>query len=92
MNDITIQFLRNVNGWKRGDIVTVQNDPFTENMVKNGFATVLSSTVPHPLEEPSLKASRAEWARFLEEQGVEIHPQASRRSLIDQWRGVENRG
>lgn len=86
---VRVRFLRNVQGWKRGDTVTVSRDAYTENLISNGIVEVLQDYRP---SEPKRNAGRAAWADFLTSMGMEVHPQATRRDLIDQWDGVGHRG
>lgn len=86
---VDIRFVRNVDGWKRGDRVSVERDEYVNRLIGNGFVVV---EMDHALPEPADNASRKQWAAFLTEQGREVHPRATRRDLIDQWRGIQNRG
>lgn len=86
---VRVRFLRNVQGWKRGDTVTVSRDAYVENLIGNGMVEVLQDYRPC---EPERTAGRAEWAAFLTKMGMSVHPQATRRDLIDQWDGVSHRG
>ena len=87
--DVTVRFLMNVDGWARGDEVTVARTPDVCRMIDKGLVAVVSDHTP---TTPGAGASRAQWARFMEEMGRPVHPQATRRMLMDQWEGVERRG
>lgn len=89
MKNVTIRFLRNVEGWRRGETVDVTMDDYTSRLVENGFVEVVDD---RRLKPPARNASRDAWVAFLTEQGRTVHPQATRRQLIDEWDGVEHRG
>lgn len=87
--DVLVRFRMNVNGWRRGDEVRVAATPDVHRMVEKGLAEIVEDYAPKP---PARSASRQAWAEYLTGLGWEVHPQATRRMLIDQWEGVERRG
>lgn len=89
MSKVKIKWVRNVDGWKRGDVVTVERDGFVNKMLEQGFVVVLEDYAP---QEPARNASRDAWAEFLTSRGYEVHPRATRRALQDMWDGLSGRG
>lgn len=89
MSMVVLRWLRNADGWKRGDVVEVSRTRYVDNLIDGGMVKVIEDLSPR---EPAKNASRAAWAEFLTSRGHEVHPQATRRDLIDQWTGVTSRG
>lgn len=86
---VDIRFIRNVDGWKRGDRIQVDRDDYISRLIGNGYVEVEKD---YALREPARNAGRQAWVEFLTEQGWDVHPSMTRRDLIDQWDGVQNRG
>lgn len=89
MSKVKVRWARNVDGWHRGDEVTVMRDAYVNKLIDRGMVTVVEDYEP---VEPGRNASRALWVSFLEAQGYSVHPQETRRDLIDRWDGVSSRG
>lgn len=86
MAEVTIRFARNVDGWRKGDEVTVERDKVVDKMITRGFVKVVATT---ELSEPALNASRADWVDYVEQQGYKVWPRATRRRIIDDWESVK---
>ena len=84
-----IRFVRNVDGWRRGDETTVTRTAYVDRLIDNGIVEVITDYRPDP---PARNASREDWAGFLTAMGHRVHPSATRTMLFDQWDGVECRG
>lgn len=87
--DVRVRFRMNVDGWRRGDEVRLAATPEVRQMVDKGLVEVVEDYAPAP---PARSASRAQWAEYLQALGRPVHPQATRRMLIDEFDGVERRG
>lgn len=83
--DVLLEWTRNVMGWRRGERVRVSRDEYVARLIANGLVRVVEDYTP---AEPSIKASKKEWAEFMEARGYEVHPQMTRKRLIETW---ENR-
>lgn len=87
--DVLVRFRMNVEGWRRGDEVRLSRTAEVQQMIDKALVEVVEDYTPSP---PARSASRQAWADYLTANGVKVHPQATRRMLIDQWEGVETRG
>lgn len=84
MSDVLVEWIRNVNGWQRGDRVRLSWSGEVEKLVENGLVAVVEDYAPTP---PARNAGRKEWAEFMEAQGFEVDERFTRRRLIDMWDG-----
>lgn len=87
--DVLVRFRMNVDGWRRGDEARLSRTAEVQQMIDKALVEVVEDYAPAP---PSRSASWQAWADYLTAHGVSVHPQATRRMLIDQWEGVERRG
>lgn len=84
MSDVLVEWIRNVNGWQRGDRVRLSWSGEVEKLVGNGLVAVVEDYTPVP---PARNAGRDKWAEFMEAQGFEVDERFTRRRLIDMWDG-----
>lgn len=88
MDDVTVQFTANVDGWQRGDVATVSLTEFVQSWVDRGWVRVVSrrASAPAPVDEaPAGNASKKKWREFLEGRGVDIPEGATRADMIELW-------
>ncbi|QFP94641.1 hypothetical protein I5G59_gp21 [Mycobacterium phage LilMcDreamy] len=87
-------------GLARDEVRTVQDSPEVRAYVAAGFADIVDEetgeteppVLPDPPKAPAKSASRADWAKFLGEQGYDVPdedaPGGKRDDLVEAW---ENR-
>lgn len=86
---VRVQYTRNVDGWRRGDEVTVALSGRVQNMIDNGMLAVVDDMTP---PTPPDTAPRRVWWEFMDTMGYVLHPRMTKRDLQDVWYGVNRRG